>query len=273
MIHECVSRLLSLDRIDESEIVLVDNCSPDGTGEKLMHEYDGTANIHVLLNKENSGFAKGNNLGYEYARNKLLCEVQVVMNSDVNIDDTLFIVKLLNAVEDEPSIAVMGPDALGKNGRHTNPLYGGMISEEHARKNIKYNKLANVFLKVHINYYKGRHKHNNSEEKQEKKYNIMPHGCCVIFCPKWIKRENQAFWPGTFLFCEEYFLTAYALQNGYRTMYNPELVVRHLGDGSIDVDTGNERRKRIFINTNQNKSLVKYLEFIKDAKKNWNNQM
>ena len=273
MIKECVTKLLSLEKIQESEIVLVDNCSPDGTGQKLVEEYERNEIIHVILNEENSGFAKGNNLGYKFAKTKLSCDIQVVMNSDVFIDDRLFIIKLIKIAEENPTVAIIGPDALGKNGRHTNPLYGGAVSEEHARKNISYNNLANLLLKLHIDYYKGKQKKCNANVMQEKQYNIMPHGCCVIFCPMWINKEEQAFWPGTFLFCEEYFLTAYALQCGYKTMYNPELVVRHLGDGSIDTDTGNERKKRLFINTNQNKSLVKYLEFMKDAKKNWSNQM
>lgn len=269
MIQECIEKLLLLDHISEAEIILIDNCSPDGTGIKMETEYRNIRNIHVLLSEENLGFAKGNNLGYQYAKESLSCDVQVVMNSDVFIDDRLFIEKLMATIQSEHDVSIFGPDALGKNGRHTNPLYGGQISADHARKNIKYNNLANILLRLHIDYYKGREKQNNANEEQEKRYNIMPHGCCVIFGPEWIKQEDKAFWPGTFLFCEEYFLTAYALESGYKTMYAPELVVRHLGDGSIDADTGNERKKRIFINTKQNESLKKYLEFMKNAKKNW----
>lgn len=40
-------------------------------------------------------------------------------------------------------------------------------------------------------------------------------------------------------------------------MYYPELVIRHLGDGSIDENVKNEMKKRIFINTKQNESLKK----------------
>lgn len=271
MIEECVSRLFKIDGIYDSEIILVDNCSPDGTGEKLQHEYEGHHNIHVILNKENSGFARGNNIGYSFAKKKLHCDVQVVMNSDVFIDDILFLKKLQHTLEQHPDIAIIGPDALGKNNRHSNPLYKGIISSDHVRKNIRLNNIANILLRLNIAYYKGKEKKNNSSQEQHLQTDIMPHGCCVIFTPEWINSEEQAFWPGTFLFCEEYFLTAYALQSGYMTMYDPELVVRHLGDGSIDADTKNEMKKRIFINTKQNESLKKYLEFIKDAKTNWRN--
>lgn len=49
-------------------IVIVDNASANGTGRELQQLYQGAENIYVILNPENLGFARGNNVGFEFAK-------------------------------------------------------------------------------------------------------------------------------------------------------------------------------------------------------------
>ena len=61
----------------EKKIIIVDNCSPNGTIKGLEEHYQDAADVDVLETGENLGFAKGNNFGYAYAVRHLLHEEEV----------------------------------------------------------------------------------------------------------------------------------------------------------------------------------------------------
>ena len=78
---ECVE---SLERSDypELEIVLVDNASEDQSWLKIAEKYPG---ITVLRNKENLGYAGGNNAGARFAIGEG-CDYIFVLNNDVVVE-------------------------------------------------------------------------------------------------------------------------------------------------------------------------------------------
>ena len=45
------------------KVIVVDNGSPNGTGELLQEKYKGFDCVCVVSTKKNLGFAKGNNIG------------------------------------------------------------------------------------------------------------------------------------------------------------------------------------------------------------------
>lgn len=275
MVAECLERLLKMNRISEHDIIIVDNCSPDGTGQRLLEQYGKMDHVYVLLNQANEGFAKGNNIGYQFAKETLKCDCIIAMNSDVFIDDIDFISHLENCVEEEPDAAIIAPDVVGQYGRHTNPLRKKKPTKNQVRKDILVNIIAISLLKIHFNYFnyfKYRSRKNKKEDLSVpvKQYGIMPHGSCIIFCRSWIAKEDIAFYNGTFLFGEEMFLQSYALTMGYHIVYMPSIAVLHIGDASIDANYKTERKKRIFICRNHIKSLRKYLQFERNIKDNWN---
>ena len=53
--------------VEEYKIVIVDNGSPDQSGERLQRKYSNESKIDVILTGKNLGFAKGNNVGFKYA--------------------------------------------------------------------------------------------------------------------------------------------------------------------------------------------------------------
>ena len=83
MTRTCVERIQALD--GSKHIVIVDNASPNGTGRILKEEYAGQDNVTVLLNEENAGFARGNNLGIRWVCTHLPAQFTVVLNNDVEI--------------------------------------------------------------------------------------------------------------------------------------------------------------------------------------------
>lgn len=269
MFAECVDWLMKIENIGQCEIVLVDNCSPDGTGDKLKAKTAEIKNITVLKNSENQGFAKGNNLGYRYARDVLRCETIVVMNSDVFIQDSSFYRKLVSVIERNRDVAIIAPDVINLNGLHSNPYRTSVLSKKNARKRIVVKQAIRLLLKIGINY-KGRNRVSFSSAYASEAKNITPHGACIIYTKPWTDNEDIAFYSQTFLYHEEFFLGAYVDRKQYKSLYSPDVSVLHIGDGSVNNAIAKTRQKRVFILTHQIASLKLYLSFLKDPVSLWN---
>ena len=100
MTRTCVERIRALN--GSNYIVIVDNASPNGTGELLAEEYAGEDNITVLLNQENAGFARGNNLGIRWVCENLKADFVVVLNNDVEILQKDFAVRIGEIYRENP---------------------------------------------------------------------------------------------------------------------------------------------------------------------------
>ena len=79
--EQCIQSLLSND-MEDSCIVIVDNASPNGSGKELEEYYEHSEKVTVLLSEENLGFAKGNNIGYQYCVQKLKSDFVCALNND-----------------------------------------------------------------------------------------------------------------------------------------------------------------------------------------------
>lgn len=270
MVKECISFLKKINGIEEASIVVVDNCSPDNTYDLLTNWFRDEKNLYLLRNTSNQGFAKGNNLGYAYAREKLGCDYLIVMNSDVFIKDKQFIEHILEDKNVLNKYEIVGPDIVNLDEHHSNPLATTPLSNSVIRKAIFLNDISVLYYKLGIHRILKRKKYrrNYVNDPQTIVENILPHGACIIYTNKWVEKENKAFYPGTFLFCEELFLYDYIMKKNYKSIYWPSLVVNHIGDGSIE---GDKPDKKIFINTCHRKSLKLLLKFRKDIIGKWEN--
>lgn len=249
--------LKSLPEFGEFEIVVVDNASPNGTGKKLQEEYSNVRNVHVVLNKENGGFAFGNNVGYQFAKNILGCDTIVVMNSDVFIYDKAFITKLRRIVETTDD-DIIAPDIYGRNGRQ-NPFRESRISDKRMKQLYYYNVSINFIYHIPVagavlsSYLEKRSK--KRKVKNICNYNksitartaCVPHGACVIYTPSWVRKENIAFLPDTFMYFEEDVLAEYTTLKKYKVIYEPSIEVYHVEDASVEYDQETVLRKRKFI--------------------------
>ena len=59
----CMESIVRYTPEGEYELVLVDNASSDGTPEHLRSFAEGRKDVKLVLNKENKGYAGGNNDG------------------------------------------------------------------------------------------------------------------------------------------------------------------------------------------------------------------
>jgi len=122
------------------EIIVVDNGSRDGSQEYLKTQMSKlktkTQNLKlkIILNRENLGFAKGNNVGIKEAKGDYI----LLLNSDTLIVDGA-LSRLVDFMDSHPEIAVAGPRLLNKDGSFqasvgrfpTLPVVFWMLFREH----------------------------------------------------------------------------------------------------------------------------------------------
>lgn len=231
-------------------IVIVDNKSTNNSGILLEREYKKNKNIFVLLMKNNVGFANGNNYGYIFLKEKIKhIEYIVIMNSDVYIKDKYFLNKLFKSNNNSEIIA---PKILNQLNINQNPFRTKKLSTFKVFVILVYNLYIFALLKIKIfNFIFSKkineHKEIKRDTNTNKIYNIVPHGSCIIYTSKWIEKENIAFIPNTFMFMEEDFLFDYIEEKQYQLFYDEEIVVWHLEDASINMNTNNYIDKKLFI--------------------------
>ena len=102
MTRQCIDSIYARTSVP-FELILVDNASADETPAYLARLKSEKPNVHLILNKENLGFAKGNNQGAEAAQGEYL----VFLNNDTIV--TRGWLKGLIRHLQEPKVGMVGP--------------------------------------------------------------------------------------------------------------------------------------------------------------------
>lgn len=98
---ECLESLRAHCQDVYAEVIVVDNCSTDGTPEMVE---DFFPEFKLIRNSENYGFAKANNIGIVASSGDIIC----LVNSDVEfVDDCIS--PMLDYLSANPSVAMVGP--------------------------------------------------------------------------------------------------------------------------------------------------------------------
>jgi len=274
MTVECIDNLLNRFATYDMQIVVVDNASSNGSGKKLENKYNGITKVKVLLNDYNSGFAKGNNLGYRY-----LCEIFkpnyiIVMNNDVIIvqDDFLNLIKKIY-IEDQ--FAVMGPDIYCPvANKHQNPAHVRGFTEKEIQQ--LYENICRFCEHPAFYYYKhtwfrwiklklmGNLIKDETIDRTQRMENVVLHGACYIFSKDYIAFREQCFFPETFLYMEEDILHFERTCDGLKILYAPELKIQHFEDVSTDASIKSGFAKFKMKNSEMKKSIDIMKRLIKD---------
>lgn len=248
--RSAIKHICKLENAEDCHIVVVDNCSPDKSGTVLMEEYLNDSFVSVIQTPENLGFAKGNNFGYAYAKKNYSPDVIVVMNNDVMIEQADFVPMLLG-LPVASEYEVLLPVIINKVGVNQNPFREKGLST----KSIIFEYLNILLLNIIYSipsfnkWWMSRRKDAITITKRNCSEGAMmvPHGACVIFTGSWIKNEDFAFIPNTFLYGEEDLLFEYLLSKGYRTYFTKALTVHHLEDVSTNSVISNQLAKARFL--------------------------
>lgn len=273
----CIESIKKLDNLKENSfnIIIVDNKSPNGTGEVLKNKYIKENEIEVILLDQNYGFSKANNIAYENAMT-YNPDIIMVLNNDIIFEDTTFLNKLINIYNLSEKYDVVSPDIINIDEKHQNPLRDKEMSLKKAYKNMIYESIFAVVMDIHgirkllLNKRKKREEKwfeaYYNEKNNINKNDFVPFGAFIIYMNEWLKNENQAFVSDTFMYEEEDMLNLYIKQKNYKILYADELKVRHLEGQSTKKSSKNEYQNMKFKSKNKSKALKKYIKFYKNIK-------
>lgn len=100
----CIRSILEKTAYLNYKLIIVDNCSTDGTREYLTELEAENSNIKVILNQENLGFAAGNNVGMKEADGEYI----VLLNNDTVVTRG-WLTALTKHMENNRALGMCGP--------------------------------------------------------------------------------------------------------------------------------------------------------------------
>lgn len=254
----CAESILHTQTYPNLEIVIVDNGSTNDSGERLAEYARGKQRVHLLVSKENLGFARGNNLGIRYAREQFSPEFVVAANSDMVFEQPDYCEKLVEIYK-KNRYDILGGDIIdASRTTHLNPVARGRkYTRNYMRKQVFVSWLkAEAFrlikllrLKRAVAGHYGIVTNDKGEDVgdggktlaireaegkaeaadqriEETMEGALLHGCCLVFSKDFF-RQFDGFWEGTFLYAEEEILYYLAMQRGMTLLYSPEVVCMH----------------------------------------------
>jgi hypothetical protein len=201
-LRECIP---SVERSSYSPftIIVVDNASSDDSVRWLQEEAGG---IHLLVNSENIGFARGNNRGIGKALD-LDAAYILLLNNDTAIERTM-LEELVNLAERDPSIGITGPKIYYWDDRGRIWFAGGRID-----------------------FWRGKIYHHGVRSMNDSAYSSTRDVDYITGCALMIKRdvvEKIGFLdPSYGIYTEDVDLCHRARLAGYRVVFCPEARMWH----------------------------------------------
>lgn len=240
---DCIDSILK--NVKEYEIVVVDNCSEDKSGKKLKEKYSDTDHITVLINEDNYGFSKGMNVGYRFLKEEKKCDYICMANSDTVVETSCFEELIKDDFKENdaavigPKILIDEPGAIGKNPYLIDKLTPEekLIQLERAEK---FRRRKHFFASLGIlGLYE---KISKAKKKVLSKQDIEPYysaqdelvidtavnGAFIIFTPNYVEKFD-GLEELTFMYGEEWLLYDRCHENNLKIMYDPRIVVKHIG--------------------------------------------
>lgn len=241
---KCIESIRSLLSYRNYKIVIVDNASPDASGPMLQKKYSKYENIHFILNRQNVGFARGNNIGYRYAKETLNSDFIVVLNNDCQIIQPDFADTILEIYHHTP-FHILGPDILTPSGAHRNPHRMKTFGSKEIERIIRNRTIILYYLKVkrlfhiekRITFIENWDRKRAVSERARvirdcPQKDVVLQGSCLIFSGDYLQKEEEAFCPETFMYLEEEILSYMCIRKGYSVWYNPQIKILHLEEAS-----------------------------------------
>ncbi len=268
-IHDTLECILSIPK--HSNIIVVDNATLSKEEEKQIKKYTKD----LLKLDKNYGFAKANNKGISYAREKYKSDFIVVLNNDIILTQKDF-EQRIEEIYQKTFFDLLGPKIITNNGDSVNPfpVLKTMEEVEKERKKVKRNiclfrskvKSQLFFFYHNLKYKIKKLPHLENGKKEEE--GIALHGCAIIFSKKYLEKYEYAFYNETFLYHEEEFLYHRVKKDHLISYYSPTITCFHKEGGSLNYQYNeNTREKELFRNEERLKSLDLLYEEMKKSRK------
>lgn len=216
---ECIKSIVRSKPQTAFTIYLVDNNSPV-TCDACYLAFLDESNVVFIANKENRGYAAGNNVGIKRALQDG-CDAIVVCNSDILFNEGT-IDGLYERLFKDEKIGIIGPQVLYKGNPDHITRY---CKTEFPQKYFGTTFLRHLYPKINQRYY------GLDLPENEERYCHDVSGCCFMLkntCARQITPLDEH----TFLFEEELIMGIRCSESGYKVLYYPYVNVIHNHSGS-----------------------------------------
>jgi GT2 family glycosyltransferase len=225
-------------------IIIVDNNSENESLIMLRKAYCMINTVAIVSNDKNLGFARGNNVGIQYARNIKKCEYVFILNSDTILQGSDTIFNILAA--DSTNVGVISPIVIGTDGRWQAPA---IFSSSKLKRQIAFayiSVITNRFFPNLLNWMILLKRKFLSEKKVTKKEDVFKafavknnsvyviQGSAYVLTPQFFHYYTQLY-PKTFLYWEEMCLAWYLHQTGLGAVLAENSPIVHKGGCSTSL--------------------------------------
>lgn len=243
--RECIESLMQyIHKEDEVHIIIVDNGSIKGKANVIEKEVKNK-NIHYIYSPQNLGFARGNNLGFYYAKYTLHSEIIVLSNNDILYKQPDFVERIKKDIA-EQYIDVAGPRIISmvdhKNQNPVTYLFPDITSVN--KRMLKF-KVLRGFCYFGLDKMVQKLFAKKHELKDCENIEYQLHGACLILANNYIKKYDGLY-PKTFMYMEEGILKYIVKKNGFNMKYLDDIEVFHKEGSSTEKIYGAGRKKRLF---------------------------
>src|SRR5690348_6564113 len=199
---ECIDSLLNLS-YSNYEIILVDNASSDGSVEFVEKNYP---KVRVIRNKENLGFAEGNNIGIRETKGELIA----LFNPDA-VADKEWLSRLVSVLQSSENI-------------------GGVVGKIYYYGD-KFGKDAVFCTWSKMDPYSAA-PYNFHKNEPVSKVDYLS-GAAMVVKREMINKIGSLD-PGYFLYFDETDWCARMIRGGYDLVYVPTAIAWHVVSASVD---------------------------------------
>src|ERR1035437_6460488 len=217
VIENCLHSIFAGTHRIEFEVIVSDNGSTDGSVERIRQQFPA---VHILENRANLGFARGNNAGISQA----VGEYVLILNPDTIVHDGS-LDRWIEFADRHPKVGAFGckvqkPDGTyQESGRPFPTVWRSLIAALCLRP---VGHLRRAFLADSYLGWKG-----DAEREVD-----WQSGCCVMFRGELLKKLG-GFDERFFYQFEEVDLCRRVWEAGYPIRFTPEASITHLGGQSV----------------------------------------
>ncbi len=219
-----------------AEIIVIDNNSTDNSVEYLQ---DSFPEVKFVANKENTGYAKANNQGWQMAAGKYV----LFLNPDTILSEDSLSMSLLT-LEDSDAIGALGVHMLDGSGRFLPESKRGFPSPRASF--FKLSGLINIFPSstAIARYYLG-----HLPEKQNNEIDVLTGAYLMV--KQEVLQKTGGFDERFFMYGEDIDLSYRIKQAGYKNFYLAATSIIHFKGESTKKDMAYTKRfykaMRIFV--------------------------
>lgn len=249
VITECLVSLRKsrLPKNSKLQILVVDNASSDHSLvliKGIIKDFRDAREFFIIENKQNLGFAGGNNAGMRFALERG-ADFVITLNQDTAVHED-FLVELFEVISGKNSIGAVSPKIYFAKGY------------EYHKTRYQENELGKViwYAGGHMDWKNIVASHRGVDEVDQGLYDTAEEtdfatGCCMMLKSEALRKVGM-FDERYFLYYEDNDLSQRMRRNGYRIFYAPNSVVWHInasasgGSGSALQDYYISRNRMLF---------------------------